>query len=130
MPWKFLVFLVFLAIVILFAGINVTNSADINLGFYHFEDVPVFVGLGSAYMLGALSILPFALGKAFSKRRKLSTKYKEKQRVTEQKNADSKAKMADRAEERQIAAGPPEGTPQQVDPPKGLFGRKKKRKTR
>ncbi len=83
MPWKFLVFLVILAIVILFAGINVNNSADINLGFHRFEDVPVFVGLGSAYMLGAVSILPFALNKAFKKRRKLSNRYKEKQRTAE-----------------------------------------------
>ena len=85
MPWKFLVFLVFLAIVILFAGINVANSTDINLGFRRFEDVPVFVGLGSAYMLGALSILPFALTKAFSKRRKLSSKYKERNEADREK---------------------------------------------
>lgn len=85
MPWKFLVFLVFLAIVILFAGINVANSSDINLGFYSFEDVPIFVALGSAYMLGALSILPFALTKAFSKRRKLSSKYKERNEAEKQK---------------------------------------------
>ncbi len=83
MPWKFLVFLVVLAIVILFAGINVNNSADINLGFHRFEDVPVFVGLGTAYMLGAVSILPFALNKAFKKRQKLSNRYKEKQRAAE-----------------------------------------------
>ncbi|MFP4644362.1 MAG: hypothetical protein ACLFM0_08395 [Spirochaetales bacterium] len=86
MPWKFLVFLVFLAIVILFAGINVANSTDINLGFYQFEDVPIFVGLGSAYMLGALSILPFALTKAFSKRRKLSSKYKERNEAEKEKS--------------------------------------------
>lgn len=83
MPWKFLIFLVILAIVIVFAGINVNNSADIDLGFHRFESVPVFVGLGSAYVLGAVSILPFALNKAFRKRRKLSNRYKEKQRVAE-----------------------------------------------
>ncbi len=85
MPWKFLVFLVFLAIVVLFAGINVANSTDINLGFHQFEDVPIFVGLGSAYVLGALSILPFALTKSFSKRRKLSTKYKEQNEAQKEK---------------------------------------------
>ncbi|MFW6388244.1 MAG: hypothetical protein ACOC0B_03110, partial [bacterium] len=99
MPWKFLLFLLFLAVVILFAGINVNNSADINLGFHYFEDVPVFVGLGSAFMLGALSILPFALGKAFIKRRKLSTKYKE-QKKAQQKKAEQKSAEHESREEK------------------------------
>lgn len=96
MPWKFLLFLLVLAVVILFAGINVNNSADINLGFHQFEDVPVFVGLGSAFMLGALSILPFALGKAFIKRRKLSTKYKEQKKADQQKADQKKAEEGGR----------------------------------
>lgn len=80
MPWKFLLFLIGLALVIIFAGLNISHSTDISFGFHTFEDVPVFLGLGSAYLLGALTMLPFALSKALKKRRELSTKYKEEKK--------------------------------------------------
>ncbi len=80
MPWKFLLFLIGLALVIIFAGLNINHSTDISFGFHTFENVPVFMGLGSAYLLGALTMLPFALSKALKKRRELSTKYKEEKK--------------------------------------------------
>ncbi len=92
MPWRFLVFLVVLALVVAFAGLNVAHRADVSFGFYTFEDVPVFLSVAVAYLLGALTILPFTLSKSYRKRRKLS-----KQKSEQEKKALAKAAQSGHA---------------------------------
>ncbi len=116
MPWKFLLFLVGLALVIVFAGLNISNSTDISFGFHTFENVPVFMGLGSAYLLGALTILPFTLSKALKKRRELSTKYKEEKKKAAGSGAE-KGKKPGRIRGRQKAKTEHEATASSSDVP-------------
>mgnify|MGYP006305854057 CR=1 FL=1 len=58
-PWKMIFFLVILAFVVFFAGFNITNVSDISFGFYTIEDVPIFISLFIAFIVGALVMIPF-----------------------------------------------------------------------
>ena len=70
MPWKFLGFLVVLGLFVIFAGINIENTSDISFGFVVINDVPIFLSLSLAFILGAILMLPFSLNKYFKKGRK------------------------------------------------------------
>lgn len=69
MPWRLVLFLFFLAIFVLFAGFNIGNDSDISFVFYTVHKVPIFVSLFVAFLLGALIVLPFSIGR--SKRARL-----------------------------------------------------------
>jgi uncharacterized integral membrane protein len=58
-PWKMIFFLVVLAFVVFFAGFNITNVSDISFGFYTIVDVPIFISLFIAFIVGAVVMLPF-----------------------------------------------------------------------
>ena len=60
-PWRLILFLCILAIIILFIGFNITNASDISFGFYTFTSVPVFISLFIAFLFGAFVMLPFAV---------------------------------------------------------------------
>ena len=62
-PWKMVFFLAILAIVVFFAGFNITNVSDISFGFYTVIDVPIFISLFIAFIAGALVMIPFVAGK-------------------------------------------------------------------
>ncbi len=62
MPWRLLIFFIFIGLVIAFVGINIDNRADISFGFYTFSDVPVYISLSIAFFAGVLIMLPFTLG--------------------------------------------------------------------
>lgn len=70
MPWKLIVFLLGMLILLTFAGFNYNNVSDVSLGFYVFKDVPVFISLLVSFVIGVLFSIPFA----FSKRRAKKTK--------------------------------------------------------
>jgi uncharacterized integral membrane protein len=61
MPWKLIVFLLIIGLVLAFVGFNAANTSDISFGFYRFEDVPIFVSLFAAFFLGVLVTLPFTV---------------------------------------------------------------------
>lgn len=88
MPWRLVIFLIVLTIVVLFAGFNITNQADISFGFYTLKNVPVFVSLFVAFLLGTFLVLPFAV-----RRRKAKAK-QEKSRETIQNATDKPAEEA------------------------------------
>ncbi len=71
-PWKMIFFLIILAFVVFFAGFNLTNVSDISFGFYKLVDVPIFISLFIAFIVGALVMLPFVIksgkGKADKKK--------------------------------------------------------------
>jgi uncharacterized integral membrane protein len=67
MPWKFLGFLLILAVFVVFAGLNVENVSDISFGFVTLEEVPIFLSLSLSFILGAVLMLPFTLTKYFKK---------------------------------------------------------------
>ncbi len=69
-PWKMIFFLAILAVVVFFAGFNITNVSDISFGFYTILDVPIFISLFIAFIAGALVMIPFVVRKKKPKRGK------------------------------------------------------------
>ena len=71
MPWKLILIMLLMAIVVVFAGFNLTNSTDISFGFFTFKDVPVFISIYISFLCGTFLMLPFTV---FKKKKKLSKK--------------------------------------------------------
>lgn len=86
MPWRMIRFLLIMSVVILFIGLNSGNRSDISFWFGNkadFHDVPIFVSLFGAYVLGAISVIPFALNRSISKLKKRKKKEKLKKESVE-----------------------------------------------
>ncbi|MCF7937643.1 MAG: lipopolysaccharide assembly protein LapA domain-containing protein [Spirochaetales bacterium] len=76
MPWRMIVFLIILAVLAVFAGLNIGNASDISFGFVVLEQVPVFLTIFLSFILGALFMFPFTLGVRRRKKDKISAKKK------------------------------------------------------
>ncbi len=63
MPWKLIAFLAILLAITFFIGFNLDNRCDVSFVFYKYHDVPIFVSLLAAYVAGAVSVIPFLLGR-------------------------------------------------------------------
>ena len=59
MPWRFALFIVILAVMLLFIMFNLNNKCDINFGFTVQKDVPVFLTAFSSFIGGLLCSVPF-----------------------------------------------------------------------
>lgn len=70
-PWKMIFFLIILAFVVFFAGFNITNVSDISFGFYTIKDVPIFISLFIAFIIGALIMIPFIAKSSTTKKRQI-----------------------------------------------------------
>ncbi|MFP4564964.1 MAG: hypothetical protein ACLFNX_00555 [Spirochaetaceae bacterium] len=70
MPWKLIVFLFFVGLILAFVGFNAANVSDVSFGFYQFEDVPIFLSLFAAFFLGVLVTLPFTFRPRSTRARK------------------------------------------------------------
>ena len=96
MPWRMIRFLLIIAVVIVFIGLNAGNRSDISFWFNgkaSFTEVPIYVSLFGAYLLGAISVIPFALNSTiikYKKRRKNKKVQKELDRA--EKKAIDKVK--------------------------------------
>ncbi len=62
-------FLIVLAVVVFFAGFNITNVSDISFGFYTAIDVPIFISLFVAFVVGTLVMIPFVAKKKVPKKK-------------------------------------------------------------
>ena len=63
MPWRLVVFIVILGLVVVFAGFNISNVSDVSFGFYKATDVPIFISLFFAFLIGVIIMVPFAVGR-------------------------------------------------------------------
>ncbi len=61
MPWRLIGFLLVLVLVAGFATVNISNRSDVSFGFFTFEEVPIFLSLLVAFILGTLLMVPFLL---------------------------------------------------------------------
>ena len=59
-PWRMILVLLLLVIVVVFAGFNL-EGVTVSVGFHEFEDVPLFLAMVGAFVLGALIMVPFTL---------------------------------------------------------------------
>jgi uncharacterized integral membrane protein len=58
-PFKLIIFLVILGIIVFFIGFNLSNVSDISFGFHTFTDVPIFISLFIAFAVGIIVMIPF-----------------------------------------------------------------------
>ena len=73
-------FLLIISIVILFIGLNSGNSSDIAFWFNekaNFTDVPIYISIFGAYILGAISVIPFAVNSTIARYKKRKKNEKE-----------------------------------------------------
>jgi uncharacterized integral membrane protein len=68
MPWRVIILLVILVLVVLFSSFNL-NRVDISVGFHTFKEIPLFLALMISFVLGALVMLPLAI-RGFRKARR------------------------------------------------------------
>lgn len=99
MPWKMIGFLVVLVLVAFFASLNMNHRTDISLGFYIFNDVPIFLSLLVAFLAGAVLIIPFTIGASLRKKSKL----KEKAEKAQKKDKKEKKPKKEKKSNQQIA---------------------------
>lgn len=61
MPGKLLYFIIVMLMLALFMGFNLPNRCDISVIFYVFKDVPIFLSMLFAFLLGNIAVLPFLI---------------------------------------------------------------------
>ena len=55
---RLVIFIVIFAIFLAFIVFNLENKSDVSLGFHNFEEVPVFLSVLFAFILGMLFAIP------------------------------------------------------------------------
>lgn len=63
MPGKLFYFVSILIALVLFIGFNLNNHCDISVIFYVFKDVPIFLSILFAFILGNIAVVPFLFGR-------------------------------------------------------------------
>ena len=69
-PWRMLLFLVVLALVVVLFAANMEHRSSFSYVFGVLPEVPVFMALLVAFIAGALTMLPFTIGPHRRRRRK------------------------------------------------------------
>lgn len=73
MPWRLVVFIIILGLVVIFAGLNIDNTSDVSFGFWKIEGVPIFISLFFAFVIGVITMAPFVIGKGGKKRKAMDS---------------------------------------------------------
>ena len=76
MPWKLILFLVFLILTTIFIGFNLDNTCTVNLVFTTFSDAPVFIVVLSSVIIGAIIAALFLISMQLSSKKKIQPKSK------------------------------------------------------
>lgn len=61
MPGKLLYFIIIMLMLALFMGFNLSNRCDVSIIFHSFKDVPIFLSMIFAFLLGNIAVLPFLI---------------------------------------------------------------------
>ena len=69
MPGKLLYFIIIMLMLALFMGFNLSNRCDISIIFHVFKDVPIFLSLLFAFLLGNIAVLPFLISRRQKKKK-------------------------------------------------------------
>ena len=114
MPWRMLLFLMVLALVVVLFAANMEHRSSFSFIFGRLEQVPVFMALLVAFITGALTMLPFTIGS----RRQLRTKQQKPAEI-----ASHHTGQADRS-------APQIGAPYEPPPEAGRAARKRETRWR
>jgi len=91
-PWRLILLLVILTVFIVFAGFNIDNTSDISFGFVTISEVPVFLSIPFAFVLGAFLTIGFHLigYVKYGKQSKINKKREKKEKSQKKKEEDEK----------------------------------------
>jgi hypothetical protein len=76
MPGRLIIFILILAIILFFIGLNLDNKCDINFGITKLENTPVFFPIFVSFALGLICSLPFIIKSKIGRKRNETTKDK------------------------------------------------------
>ena len=68
MPWKLIFFIICIVLATIFVGFNLENRCDVSFVFITFKQVPIFLSLTAAFVLGIFAALPFSFGQRKKKK--------------------------------------------------------------
>jgi uncharacterized integral membrane protein len=100
MPWRLIGFIIIFGIFLVFIVFNLGNKCDISFGFRTFPDVPVYLTVFSAFIVGMFSAMPFII----------SFRAKKKKQHTEKEEPEPKAKKKRGTKGGETSAGPEGGS--------------------
>lgn len=66
MPWRLILFAVFIVLLVVFVGVNLENACTVSLIFVTYPDVPVYISILISFALGMIIMIPFTFGKKSS----------------------------------------------------------------
>jgi uncharacterized integral membrane protein len=93
--WRFIVFIVIFAVLLLFIIFNLGNTSDISFGFTVLQDIPVFLTVFSSFMVGLLFAFPLTFGFRSRKKEKTVQGKGLLNKATSKKDKDSGEKTDD-----------------------------------
>ena len=73
MPWRLIMLIVIIAVLLSFIGFNLSNTCDISLGFKTFHSVPVYLTIFGSFLLGMICSLPFIIFGSLKKEKQPET---------------------------------------------------------
>ncbi|QQO07544.1 hypothetical protein [Breznakiella homolactica] len=76
MPWRLIGIILLCGIFLVFIGFNLENSCNISFGFTVVQNVPVYLTAFTAFVLGMLCAIPFAVAQRRKKQPRESAKAK------------------------------------------------------
>ena len=117
--WKIIGAIVVLTLIILFISFNIENVSDISFIFFTAVNIPVYLTIFFSLLIGALAMLPFALGYRRKKKKDQSIAALEKEINSsfdkQFANNDKKGKKKKKAEKKNsdidISPAQPTDTP-------------------
>lgn len=77
MPWRMLLFLAVLVVVVVLFAVNMENRGSISFIFTRLDEVPIFMAVLVAFIAGATAMLPFTTGRRRKKSRPINKKSSE-----------------------------------------------------
>ncbi len=97
-------------VIAFFTGFNLDNRCNVNLLFYTFQNVPVFVTILISFVAGIVVALPFSFsrGKRVAAKKIEKIKTKAERDIINKINADKQTKDAESADTKQSDTGPSE----------------------
>lgn len=69
MPWRLILFAVFIVLLVAFVGVNLENTCAVSLIFVTYPDVPVYISILISFALGMLIMIPFTFGRKSSRQK-------------------------------------------------------------